>query len=513
MGRVFNLLKDRRTQYVVIVWILLVKVVEIFAELLANIALLSFFEMLGFDYLSASSRIAWDALIALTIVWLICRLAKDVFQISFEIKRPSKRDVLSIMLLFVWAVSSAAAVLQFAQVASLPSSSPQLEVSKYYAPYSITDDGLVTYFVINDTEQGAKITLDLSKSMFTAPFSFYGIGEISMFGVKNGGLSYFSLRNSSIGQKIIEMKFFGNGTDGLNGWSANKILLEKPLKVNESTTLMLMLKLEPSSDNTAWTYIKLDFSSNNGEEFSLVWKFHDKPINSMFHSADNKMRMYLLGSAVEWTFFQFTLPNIFYTSFSSHPQFLNRVEYGVGAEADNTVTANFLLAKITDYPLKVNGELIEEAKPTVKVGEDSRIRLEGVNVSRLYVTSILKPCKEKRHFQLFLTKISRLEQYEWNIFALHNKADERIRFNFTNNSAKIFLNGREVVSKTSFLDLSTVESAPLQDEEVILTVVNEIDTYLMPTISICLVPLLILCLWKKVKSKVKTENEYVAFHF
>ncbi|MEM4712938.1 MAG: hypothetical protein QXQ61_00135 [Candidatus Bathyarchaeia archaeon] len=513
MGKLLKILKDKRVHYVVIVWILLVKAVEIVAGLLAEIEPLRFFEILGFGYLSTFSRMVWDALVALTIAWLIYRLKRDVFQISLKMGSLSKLDVLSITLLFVWVISSATAILQFAQIASLPPASPQLEVSKYYTPCSTANDRALMYFAINDTERGAKITLDLSKSMFTAPFSFYGIGEISMFGVKNGGLSYFSLRNSSIGQKIIEMKFFGNGTDGLNGWSANKILLEKPLKVNESTTLMLMLKLEPSSDNTAWTYIKLDFSSNNGEEFSLVWKFHDKPINSMFHSADNKMRMYLLGSAVEWTFFQFTLPNIFYTSFSSHPQFLNRVEYGVGAEADNTVTANFLLAKITDYPLKVNGELIEEAKPTVKVGEDSRIRLEGVNVSRLYVTSILKPCKEKRHFQLFLTKISRLEQYEWNIFALHNKADERIRFNFTNNSAKIFLNGREVVSKTSFLDLSTVESAPLQDEEVILTVVNEIDTYLMPTISICLVPLLILCLWKKVKSKVKTENEYVAFHF
>ncbi|MEM3641413.1 MAG: hypothetical protein QXH37_05795 [Candidatus Bathyarchaeia archaeon] len=511
MGKVPNILKDKRTHYVVIVWILLVKVVEIAAELLANIELLHFFEILGFNYLSASSRIVWDALVALTIIWLIYRLAKDIFQISLGIGHLSKMDVLSMMLLLVWAASSVTAILQFAQATLLPSASPQLEISKYYSPCSTINDGTLTYFIINDTEQEAKITLDLSKSMFNAPFTFYEIGKISMFGVKNGGLSYFSSKNSTIGQKIIEMRFFGNGTDGLNGWFANKITLEKPLRINESTTLILLLKLEQSSDNTAWTYIKLEISSANGEEFSLVWKFHDKPINSMLYGTDNKMKMYLLGSAVEWTFFQLNLQNAFYTSFSSHPQFLSSVEYGVGAEADNVVTANFLLAKISDYPLKVNEELVESVKPTIKV-EDSKIRLEGINVSKLYVISALKPYREKRDFQLFLTKISRFEQYKWNLPASCLEVEERICLNLTNNSVKIFLNGREVMPKKSVLELTTHEFAPLQDG-VVLTVVNEMDTYFIPIISIFLVPLLIVCLCKKVKFKDKIESEHAAFYF
>ncbi|MEM3565538.1 MAG: hypothetical protein QXK18_01515 [Candidatus Bathyarchaeia archaeon] len=508
---VLKLLKDRRAQYAIIAWVLLIKVVEIAAELLAKIELLSFFETLGFDYLSASSRIVWNAIVALTIIWLIYRLARDTFQIPLVIKHPSKMDILSIMLLFVWAVSSVTAVLQFAHVASLPSASPQLEVSMYYSPCSTTDGGLTTYFTVNDTEQGAQMKLDLSKSMFTSPFSFSEIGKISMFGVKNGGLSYFSLKDSPIGQKMIEMKFFGNGTNCLDGWFANKILLEKPLKVNESTTLIMLLKLEPSSDNTAWTYIKLDFSSTNGEEFSLVWKFHDKPINSMLYSTDNKMKMYLLGSAVEWTFLQFNLQNVFYTSFSSRTQFLTSVEYGVGAEADNIVTANFLLAKISDYPLKVNGELVESVKPTVKM-ENSNIRLEGVNVLKLYLTSILKPQRAEKHFQLSLTKVSRLEQYEWNLSTIRWEVEERICFNLTNKSAKIFLNGLEVMPKTSFFELITYEFALLQNE-VVLTVVNEVDVYFMPIISIILVPFLIVCLWKSVKSKAKIKGKYIAFYF
>jgi hypothetical protein len=509
--KVLNLLRDKKVHYVVIVWVLLIKVVEIIAELLANIELLHFFELLGFGYLSTTSRIVWDALVAITIIWLVYRLAKDTFQISLGIRQLSKRALLTTILLLVWTASSVTAVLQFAQALSLPPASPQLEISRYYAPCNTANGGLATYFTINDAEQGANVTLDLSKSVFSNAFSSYEIGEISMFGVKDGGLSYFSLKDSQMGQKMIEMKFFGNGTDGLDGWFANKIQLEEPLKVNENTTLILLLKLEPSSDNTAWTYIKLDFLSADNEKYSLVWKFHDTPINSMLYSTDKKMKMYLLGSSVEWTFFQFNLQNVFYTSFSIHPKILTCIEYGVGAEADNIVTVHFLLAKISDCPLKVNGELVESVKPTLKL-DDSGILFEGANVSRLYATSTLKPCKKEKHFQLFLTKISRFEKYEWSLPEHHQEVEKQIRFNSINNSTRIFLNGREVISKTRVFELSAYESLALQDE-VTLTVVNEVDTYLMPIISILLIPPLALCLWKTFKSKEKMESAYAAFYF
>ena len=510
MKKVLNLLRDKKAHYVVIVWILLIKVVEIIAELVANIELVHFFELLGFSYLSTTSRIAWDALVALTIIWLVYRLAKDTFQISLGTMQLSKRALLPTILLLIWTVSSVTAVLQLGQAFSLPSASPQLEISRCYAPCNTTDGGLAAYFKINDAEQGANVTLDLSKSVFSNAFSFYMIGEISMFGVKDGGLSYFSLKDSQMGQKMIEMKFFGNGTDGLDGWFANKIQLEEPLRVDENTTLILLLKLEPSSDNTAWAYIKLDFLSADNEKYSLVWKFHDKPINSMLYSADKRMKMYLLGSSVEWTFFQFNLQNVFYTSFSSHSQLLNSIEYGVGAEADNIVTADFLLAKISDCPLKVNEELVENVKQTVKLN-DSRILFEGANVSRLYATSTLKPCKKEKHFQLFLTKISRLEKYEWSLPEHHQEVEKQIRFNFTNNSMRIFLNGIEVTPKTRVFELSTCESVALQDE-VTITVVNEVDTYLMPIISILLIPPLALCSWKTFKPKKKMESAYAAFY-
>jgi hypothetical protein len=509
--KVLNLLRDKKVHYVVIVWILLIKVVEIIAEMLANIELLHFFELLGFGYLSTTSCIVWDALVALTIIWLVYRLAKDTFQISLGIRQLSKRALLTTILLLIWTASSVTAVLQFAQAISLPPASPQLEISRYYAPCNTTDGGLATYFTINDAEQGANVTLDLSKSVFSNAFSFYEIGEISMFGVKDGGLSYFSLKDSQMGQKMIEMKFFGNGTHGLDGWFANKIQLEEPLKVNENTTLILLLKLETSSDNTAWTYIKLDFLSTDNKEYSLVWKFHDKPINSMFYSADNKMKMYLLGSSAEWTFFQFNLQNVFYTSFSNNPKLLNSIEYGVGAEADNIITANFLLAKIEEHPLKVNGELVESVKPTLKL-DNPGILFEGANVSRLYATLTLKPCKKEKHFQQSLTKILRLEKYEWSLSTPYQEVEKRIRFNFTNNSMRIFLNGGEVTSKTHVFDLSAYESLALQNE-VIITIVNEVDTYLMPIISILLIPPLIVCLRITFKSKKRMESAYAAFYF
>jgi hypothetical protein len=508
MVKVLDLLKNKKTQYVIIAWILLIKVIEIAAGLLANIELLRFFELLGFSHLSAFSYIIWDVIVVFTVILLIYRLTRDTFQISLRLKRPSKNGVISIVLLSSWAVSSIMAVLQFSLVASLPTANPQLEISKYYMPCGTVDNGLTTCFTINEMEHGAEVTLNLSKSLFLDPFSFCNMGEISMFGTKDGGLSYFAVKSSTDGQKVIEMRFFGNGTEGLDGWFANKITLEKPLQVNESTTLVLLLKLEPSSDKTAWTYIKLDFLSIDDKVRSLVWKFHDKAMNSAFYSEDQKMKMYLLGSAVNWTFFQFNLYDVFYTSFSSYPQSLISIEYGVGAEADNIITANFLLAKISDYPLKVNGGVVESVNPTVKM-EDLSILFQGINVSRLYVTLTLKPYGEKRNFQLSLTRISRLEQYDWRINAPEGEF-KRIRFNIANNSTKIFLSGKEVALKTHAMLGYEIE--PLQ-EKVTLTVVNEVDTYFMPIISIALVPLLILYLWRNVKSQHEMKVKHIAFYF
>jgi hypothetical protein len=509
MGKVLDLLKDKNTQYVIIIWILLIKVIEIAAGLLANIELLRFFELLGFSYLSAVSRMVWNAVVAFTIILLIYRLARDTFNISLRLKRPSKSGVISTVLLLSWAVSSIMAVLQFNLIASLPSASPQLEISRYYTPCGTVDNKLTTYFTINEMERGAGVTLDISKSVFLDPFSFCDAGEISTFGTKDGGLSYFTVKSSPIGQKVIEMRFFGNGTDSLDGWFANKITLEKPLQVNDSTTLILLLKLEQSSDKTAWTYIKLDFLSIDNGAYSLVWKFHDKAINSMLYSKDQTMKMYLLGSAVNWTFFQFNLHDVFYTSFSSHPQFLTSIEYGVGAEADNIATANFLLAKISNYPLKVNEEVVESVNPTVKM-EDLSIRIQGINVLRLYVTLTLKPYSEKRNFQLSLTKISRLEQYEWRVNVSEGEFEKRIRFNITNNSTKIFLSGKEIALKAR--EMLSHEIEPLQGE-VTLTFVNEVETYFTPIISIVLVPMFILSIWRNVKSKHKMKAKHIAFYF
>jgi hypothetical protein len=508
MGKVLNLLKDKKTQYVIIIWILLVKVIEIAAGLLANIELLKFFELLGFSHLSAFSYIVWDVIVVFTVILLIYRLAKDTFQISLRLKRPSKNGIISIVLLSSWAVSSIMAVLQFSLVAALPSDNPRLEISKYYMPCSTVNNEFTTCFTINEMEHGAEVTLNLSKSLFLDPFSFCNVSEISMFGTKDGGLSYFAVKSSPDGQKVVEMRFFGNGTDGLDGWFANKITLEKPLQVNESTMLALLLKLEPSSDKTAWTYIKLGFLSADNKVLSLVWKFHDKAVNSAFYSEDQKMKMYLLGSAVNWTFSQFNLYDVFYTSFSSHPQSLISIEYGVGAEADNIITANFLLAKISDYPLKVNGKVVESVNPTVKM-EGFSILFQGINVSRLYVTLTLKPYSEKRNFRLCLSKISRFEEYGWNINVPEREFEARIHFNIANNSTKIFLSGKEVLLKAHGILSYGIES--LQGE-VTMIFVNEVDTYFMPIVSIVLVPLLILYIWRNIKSQHEMEVN-IAFYF
>jgi len=124
---------------------------------------------------------------------------------------------------------------------------------------------------------------------------------------------------------------------------------------------------------------------------------------------------------------------------------------------------------------------------------------------------VLKPCKEKKDFQFSPTKISRFENYEWDIQAIQGEAEKRIRFNITNSSAKIFLNGKETTLKTNALKLAAYELTPSQGI-ITLTVVSEVDTYLIP-ISIALTPSIILCLWKVVKSEKEAKKELIAFYF
>jgi len=491
MGRIFNFLRDKKTQYVIIVWILLIKVLEIVACLLSRVKFLHFFEVLGFNYLSITSRTLWDTILVFTILWLVYRLSKDLFQISLRRKSLSKRSIMGFALLLAWTVSAAITIFQVAIITTLSSADPRLEISKYSTPHNVTDGKQAIFFKIDGTV-AEKIVLNLSKSVFSDSLPFSEAYKISEFGTEDGGASYFILKNSPLGQKMIEMRFYGNGTDGLQGWFANKIPLKEPLHVNGNSTFMLLLKLEASSDGTAWTYVKLDFQTTKNKTYSLIWKFHDKLINGMFSSDNGTRRTYLLGSAVDWSFYQFSLYNVFYTSFSDYPQSIVNVEYGVGAEADNNIKAQFLLAKISNHPLEVNGELVESVNPTVKIEDGSEIQIQGLNITKLYVTNTLKPSKENVYFHYLLNKISRHEAYQWNISMFQEKDEMKIRFYIASNLTKIILNGKEITQKQRNQETFKLESS---QEEITLMVINEIDTFFMPIITAIIFPLF-LFVWK-----------------
>jgi len=77
--RLVSIFKDKRTQYCIIFWILLLKVIDIVARLLSEVASLRFFAMLGFESLSVGFRLIWDGLVIFAVFWLGYRVWNDIF--------------------------------------------------------------------------------------------------------------------------------------------------------------------------------------------------------------------------------------------------------------------------------------------------------------------------------------------------------------------------------------------------------------------------------------------------
>jgi hypothetical protein len=77
--RLVSIIKDKRTQYCIIFWILLLKVIDIIARLLSEVASLPFFAILGFESLSVGPRLVWDGLVIFAVFWLGYRVWNDAF--------------------------------------------------------------------------------------------------------------------------------------------------------------------------------------------------------------------------------------------------------------------------------------------------------------------------------------------------------------------------------------------------------------------------------------------------
>jgi len=257
MKRLISILKDRRTQYCIIVWILLLKVIDIVTSLVSEVPTLEFLAMLGFQSLPMSSRLAWDGLVVSTVLWLCYRVWKDTFGFVVSIRPLSKLRLFSLLMLTIWIFLASITALQFAALAIAPTADPKIEVSTYYTPvYSTESSEQIensTGDIQLDSWERTDVALDLSRSVFTDPLSVYETGETTQGGTSYVGASYYCVKDSPIGQKMIEMKFCGNGADKVGGWFAYRVQLENYIPVSENSTLLLLLRLSPSSDGTAWT--------------------------------------------------------------------------------------------------------------------------------------------------------------------------------------------------------------------------------------------------------------------
>ncbi|MCJ7424447.1 hypothetical protein MUP01_09305 [Candidatus Bathyarchaeota archaeon] len=491
MGKIVTVLKDRRTQYLIIIYVLLVKTIEICISLSSNAEYLGFAATLGFEHLSPEHRLAWDAIVVLTTFWLICRLLKDQFSVSISLRPLSRKRLAFLTMLLTWVLATLVTALQVTMIATAPPADPRLEIYRYVTPSNAIRGGLHASVTFNDSKV-KEVTVDLSTSIFEKPFSASASGEISQYGT-NVGSSYFTVQNSSLGQKIMKLKFHGNGSDHIKGWFANQVTFENPLSTDENTTFILLLKLDQSTDGTGWTYVRMDFLSKENKTDSITWKFHDVPMNYEYSSQNGTMKTYLLGSVTEWSLFQFDLNAIFYDSFSDSPSYITSIEYGVGAEANNDIAAQFLIARITPQPLEINDELVENTKPIIILAEDHDVRLSGLPIDQLSIIIMPEADEKSVTTQVSMMKASKTESHCWNINNSPNTTRIRLYFTISSNQTRVLLNGEDLLLAPSGLQ-SIASELDVQEDQVSLVTINETSLYLTPLVATIPVAVLLLYL-------------------
>ena len=472
MKKLYYILKDKNTQYIIVIWILLLKVLEILLDVLSEFEPLYFLEVLRFRYPSTLSCMVWDCLVIFAVLWLIYRLLKDIFKVHVTLRSFSGKEAFNLAILLIWTMLATFTTLQFAMLATDSFADPVLEVSRYYAPIDVkARDSSV---LVIDSLDRNKVTLDLSKSIFSYPFSINSSGKYLCYGTTVGS-SYFTIRNSSLGQRMIEMRFCGNGTDKINGWFAYRVELMNPLPVSENLTLSLLLKLTPSADGTAWTYYKIDFLNNENDTYSLVFKFSDVHANYMWKNEMGTISYYFIGSVTNWKLYQFNLNDLFYSSFSQKPTCITGVEYAIGAESDNNIKAYFLLAKLSPTPFKINGKEVRSVRHDTLLGHDKTIIVKGITLKKLSVIFNVTLEKVSINYGFTLFGMSRTEFYRWNLGRIADKAlhSAVIIFNVPSRAKALILNGNDITSQVH----QPVHSQKLDEtsKQVTLIIIEEIN--------------------------------------
>jgi len=334
------------------------------------------------------------------------------------------------------------------------------------------------YVTLEDWEIN-NVTLDLSQSHFEDPISVYGMGDISEWGTKYAGASYFQIKRSPLGQKMIEMRFCGNGTGDIQGWFAYRVKLHHPIPVSENTTLLLLLKLMSSSIGTAWTYYKMDFSTKENATYSLSWKFQDIPMNNVYKKENGTY--FLLGSTAEWSLYQLDINNVFYNSFSCKPAYITGVEYAVGSEQDNEVKSQFLLAKISTQPLEINDKRIEDIRTSIPLKKGNIIEIKNIYLKNLFITIRMPYMKKSTQIQWEPFIIYQNELYEWSLKKPSNTTELKIEvtFNINPQTGKILFMDKEITPQFQQQKTYTLKFDDFPTQ-VTLLIINKNDTLLLP---------------------------------
>jgi hypothetical protein len=358
-----------------------------------------------------------------------------------------------------------------------------------------------------------KIALDLSKSVFINPLSVCENGQTAEYGT-NIGASYFSVKESQIGQRMIEMRFCGNGTNGVSGWFAYRVRLKNPIPINENSTLLLLLRLNPSIDGTAWTWYRIDFSTKEDDTYSLIWSFHDVPMNYVTKKGNDTKCRFDIGSVINWKFYQFSLYDVFYTYFSKKPLYITGVRYAIGAECDNDITAQFLLAKISSQPFEINNIKIRNVKPGVNLTDGEMLSMRGLHFRKVLVVSKIFPKSKTVNYQLALLGLAKTEFYGWNLGGFSNATQIKghLSFNISSQASKFFLMDEEISSdilqqKTCTLELN------LAYNKVTFITLSEIESHFVPLVILIPLTILLAYMVSKIIKVLKFSGHLLAKYY
>jgi len=295
---------------------------------------------------------------------------------------------------------------------------------------------------------GSSLKIDLTRSIFTNIYNKFEYHEINEYATKQQYLSSFRYIKKSENKKVIEIVYYGNGSDGIQGWFSYRTKLCKPIKINVNTTLIILFNFLPSYDKTGWLAILLKFEEGKYDYKLLKFIFKEKAGNYHYLTDNGTMGVYEIGNSTGFKLYQLNLYDLYFMSFSKIPYKITEIWYEIGGEADNTIKAEFYYVKISKNPFMINNNIITKTKLNINSkSANTLINIDGVNISRLYISYNVLPTTKKIRYLIWFYKIIKIENYKWNLDNYLNysilKSKIMFRKNITNKH-KIYINNKNV---------------------------------------------------------------------